>query len=208
MRQFRSLDAQVQAQLKQWPDRPPGLPTSPGVDAWIRGRPGPAASSCHPFLKLPGSNRMRTLPDGLWLNFGGTPNEPFVDIFAIEACGTVQNLLDKRSRFAASTHSLLAVCPITWLLAPMAPGQPTRRWQATGVITITPVMPLVLPVRDMRVMYGLKTRHYNGFAESQVPHAHEYFVPMEALTAEGAHENPRMQALVGRAAASANFFSP
>jgi hypothetical protein len=43
--------------------------------------------SCHPFLKLPGSTRWRTLPDGLWLNFGGTSVDPFVDIFAIEACG-------------------------------------------------------------------------------------------------------------------------
>jgi hypothetical protein len=39
--------------------------------------------TCHPFLKLPGSTRWRTLPDGLWLNFGGTPVEPFVDIFGI-----------------------------------------------------------------------------------------------------------------------------
>jgi len=27
--------------------------------------------------------KLRTLPDGLWLNFGGTPEEPFVDIFGI-----------------------------------------------------------------------------------------------------------------------------
>jgi len=25
------------------------------------------------------------LPDGLWLNFGGTPAEPFVDILGIRA---------------------------------------------------------------------------------------------------------------------------
>ena len=83
---------------------------------------------------MPGSTRLRTLPDGLWLNFGGTIADPFVDIFAIEACSTLQNLLDKRSRFAPSTHSLLAVCPVPWLLAPAMPGDPTPRWQAIGVL--------------------------------------------------------------------------
>src|SRR6185312_4103862 len=101
---FRSLDALVRARLRQWPQRPPGLskPAS-GPDGWLRGRPTEVAGSNHPFLKLPGSDRLRTLPDGLWLNFGGTAQEPFADIFAIEACGSLQNLLDKRSRFAPST---------------------------------------------------------------------------------------------------------
>jgi hypothetical protein len=77
-------------------------------DTWLRGRPTYKQGSCHPFLKLPGSNRLRTLPNGLWLNFGGTPEEPFVDIFAVEACVSLANLLDKRSRFAPSTCSRFA----------------------------------------------------------------------------------------------------
>jgi hypothetical protein len=203
---YRSLDALVRARLKQWPQRPPGLPRPrSGRDGWLRGRPTESPGGCHPFLKLPGSNRLRTLPDGLWLNFGGTPVEPFVDIFAIEACSSLQNLLDKRSRFAPSTHSLLAVCPVPWLLAPISANDPTPRWQATGVMRGAPVLPLVLPVRDIRVMYGLKTRQYQGFVQSQVPHAHEFFVPMEALTAEHGHENPAIRSLVSRASAVANF---
>jgi len=158
-------------------------------------------------LKLPGSNRMRTLPDGLWLNFGGTVVEPFVDIFAIEACGSLQNLLDKRSRFAPSTQSLLAVCPIPWLLGPVGPTEPTPRWLMTGLTRGEPVTDLVLPVRDVRVMYGLKSRHYQGFASSQVPHPHEYFIPMDALTAENGDQDPALRALVSRASATANFFS-
>jgi hypothetical protein len=202
---FRSLDALVHARLQKWPNHPPGLPEETGRESWLRGRPGPVASSCHPFLKLPGSDRMRTLPDGLWLNFSGSRAEPFVDIFAIEACGSLQNLLDKRSRFAASTHSLLAVCPVPWLLAPAAGGDDRPRWKATGVLGAEPVAPLVLPVRDMRVMYGLKQRHYSGFTSSQIPHAHEFFVPMDALTAEDGYENPNLRALVSRIAARANF---
>jgi hypothetical protein len=129
------------------------------------------------------------------------------DIFAIEACGTLQNLLDKRSRFAPSTHSLLAVCPVAWLLAPITPTDPTPRWVATGVLTQEPVTADILPVRDIRVMYALKARHYRGFAESQIPHPHEYFVPMEALVAKDGHADPAMRNLVSRASATANFLT-
>ncbi|MGH7056710.1 MAG: hypothetical protein ACREFZ_02345, partial [Acetobacteraceae bacterium] len=140
-----------------------------------------------------------------WLHFGGKPVEPFVDIFAIEACGSLQNLLDKRSRFAPSTNSLLAVCPLAWLLSPALCGDDTPRWKLTRVLREPPLATLVLPVRDFRVMYGLKQRHYDGFVKSQIPHPHEYFVPMKALVAEDAAEDPALQALLSHAAASANF---
>jgi hypothetical protein len=29
---------------------------------------------------------MRTIPDGLWLHFGGTPEDPYADILCIETC--------------------------------------------------------------------------------------------------------------------------
>ena len=46
----------------------------------LRGRPAEDETRISsPFLKIPGSSRLRTLPDGLWLNFGGTFAEPFVD---------------------------------------------------------------------------------------------------------------------------------
>jgi len=209
MRLYRSTDSVIKDRLRQWPQRPPGYRSSPGVrDAWLRGRPSPDDGHFPPYLKLPGSTHMRTLPDGLWLNFAGTPVEPFVDILAVEACGTIQNLLDKRSRFAASTHSLLAVCPLPWLLAPVAPGDATPRWQATGVLLAAPAAPFVLPVRDLRVMYGLKRLHYSGFVRHQVPHAHEYFVPIETLIAEDSEHNPELRALLARASFAANFLSP
>ena len=71
-----------------------------------------------------------------------------------------------------------------------------------------PLRPLILPVRDIKVMYALKNRHYQGFTESQVPHPHEYFVPMDALTAERGHESPAIRALVARSAVNANFLAP
>ncbi len=201
----KGLDSLVKDRLRRWPQTPPGLYSRPASQqSWLRGRPVADLSACHPFLKLPGSDRLRTLPDGLWLNFSGTPAEPFVDIFAVEACGSLQNLLDKRSRFAPSTHSLLAVCPVPWLLAPVDERDRTPRWKATGVLLREPVMPVVLPVRDIRVLYALRRQHYSGFARYQVPHAHEYFVPMESITAEGSESDPALLSLIGRATAD-NF---
>ncbi|MDO9709446.1 hypothetical protein [Paracraurococcus lichenis] len=201
-----ALDRKVRSQLRKWPQRPPGVAHSmkqPGT--WLRGRPGDAAGPAHPFLKFPGADRLRTLPDGLWLHFSPTPADPYVDILCIEACSSLQNLLDKRSRFAPSTSSLLAVCPVPWLLAPVQPGDPTPRWRLIRLLQEEPTRPLALPVRDIRVLFGLKNRHYEGFARTQVAHPHEFFCPMDALTREDGHEDPDMRALMSRAAASANF---
>ena len=206
MAEYRSLDALVRARLRQWPQRPPGLaPSSLRNESWLRGRPADIEGSCYPFLKLPGSERLRTLPDGLWLNFGGTPLEPFADILAIEACGSLENLLDKRARFAPSTNSLLAVCPVPWLLGPTSPEDPTPRWQSTGILRGEPVQALILPVRDIRVMFALKERHYNGLQRCHVPHAHEYFLPMDKLVAKDAPDDPQIRALMARASANAHF---
>lgn len=201
-----SLDLLVKRRLKRWGQRPPGVKPRLGRDAWLRGRPSDDTAT-NPFLKLPGSTRLRTLPDGLWLNFGGTVAEPFVDILAIEACSTLQNLLDKRSRFAPSTHSLLCVCPLEWLLSTCGPDELTPRWKVARVFAREPVHPVSIPVREMRVLYGLKPQHYEGFAQHQLPHAHEFFVPMTALTAENSEDNPALQALLARASLSANFLT-
>lgn len=130
------------------------------------------------------------------------------DILAIEACSSLNNLLDKRSRFAPSTHSLLAVCPLQWMLAPVTQGATARRWTITGLLPQEPTADFVVPVRDLRVLYGLTRAHYQGFARYQLPHAHEYFAPMEALTAMNGDQDPLLRALLSRASACTNFLSP
>jgi hypothetical protein len=141
------------------------------------------------------------------MNFGGTPEEPFVDIFAVEACISLANLLDKRSRFAPSTHSLLAYCPVPWLLAPVMEGDPTPRWRATGLLRYEPALAFVVPVRDIRVLFALTHEHYTGFRKHLLPHAHEFFAPMETLMALESEKNPDLQALLAHATASANFLA-
>ena len=83
IKQRKALDILVRDSLRKWPQCPPGLRQRDTQEAWLRGRPAEDLGTCHPFLKLPGSNKLRTLPDGLWLKFGGTPEDPFVDIFGI-----------------------------------------------------------------------------------------------------------------------------
>ncbi|WP_236019757.1 hypothetical protein [Sabulicella rubraurantiaca] len=102
-----------------------------------------------------------------------------MDILCIEACGTVQNLMDKRSRFAPSVTSLLAVCPVDWLLAPVQPGHAVPRWRMIRMLKREPKEPLILPVRDARVLFALKPKDYLGFAQTQTAQPHEFFCPMD-----------------------------
>jgi hypothetical protein len=203
-----SVDALIRARLRTWPNHPPGLEdVEMGArGAWLRGRPGTVDDHTDPFLKHPGSNRMRTVPDGLWLCFGGNEKDPYVDVFAVEACCSFTNLLDKRSRFAPSMHSLLAVCPVQWLLDPVSPSHAMPRWRYTGLLRAEPSTPLVLPVRDIRVMYALRPRHYEGFAASQIPYAHEYFAPLSAILGPGGWQHPMLRSFIARTSNRANFW--
>ena len=173
---------------------------------WLRARPGGPEDSGDPFLKHPGSNRLRTVPDGLWLCFGGTEADPYVDLFALEACCSFTNLLDKRSRFAPSMHSMLAVCPVSWLHGAVSANHTMPRWRYTGLLRTAPSSPLVLPVRDIRVMYALRPRHYEGFAASQIPHAHEYFAPVSAILGPGGWQHPLLRRFIARTSNRANFW--
>jgi hypothetical protein len=201
------LDSTIRQKLRGWPNHPPGLEDDMGPGAWIKGRPGSVDDIDYPFLKLPGASRLRTVPDGLWLRFGGTERDPFVDIFVIEVCGSFTNLLDKRSRFAPSMHSMLAVCPLPWLLDPYSQYDETPRWRCTRLLKRRPETPLTLPVRDIRVMYALRPRQYEGFASTQVPHAHEFFAPVSVLLDPEGWQQPSLRAFIARTSPRANFWA-
>jgi hypothetical protein len=64
-----------------------------------------------------------------------------------------------------------------------------------------------LPRRADRTV-GFFTRFPWGFARHQLPQAHEFFAPMEALTAYDGDKNPDLHALIARASAGANFLTP
>ncbi|MEI6161773.1 MAG: hypothetical protein WCP77_18205 [Roseococcus sp.] len=200
------LDQKVRQSLGNWPQRPPGLEPSfkqPGT--WLRARPDLERKVTQPYLKFPGADRLKTLPDGLYLHFSTKAEEPYVDILCIEACSTYQNLLDKRSRFAPSTGSLLAVCPVEWLMQPGMPGNNIPRWRLIRMVKREPREDLVLPVRDARVLFALKPSHFRGFMATQTAHAHEFFCPVDALTDSNGAKNPALRALLARASAASNY---
>jgi hypothetical protein len=201
------LDIHARQRLRGWPNLPPGLEGELGPGVWLKARPGVLDDIDYPTLKLPGANRMRTVPDALWLCFGGHERDLFVDIFVIEVCGTFTNLLDKRSRFAPSMHSMLATCPVPWLLGPSARDDETPRWQSIRLLAEPPPLPMVLPVRDIRVMYALPTKLFDSFASSQAPHAHEFFVPANALLTPDSWQEPSIRAMIARTSIRANFWS-
>ena len=91
---------------------------------------------------------------------------------------------------------------------PAEQSDPTPRWRLIRLLREEPTEPLVLPVRDIRVLYGLKSQHYAFVAKGQVPHPHEYFCPMEALTAYHGHEDPALAALIGRASRGGQLHDP
>ncbi|GBQ30324.1 hypothetical protein AA700_1742 [Acidiphilium acidophilum DSM 700] len=205
---FQTLDGFVRERIRAWPQTPPGLEMADarGKGVWLKARPGPAAENDAPSLKIPGAARMRTFPDGLWLWFGGTAADPFVDIFAIEVCGSLQNLLDKRSRYTPSLHSLLISCPAVWLKRSVAEQDDTPRWKTIGLFEREPDTTIALPVRDMRVLYALKPRHFDEFASHNIAHAHELFAPIDILVDEAGWQAPALRQFLFHAARRANFW--
>ena len=85
------------------------------------------------------------------------------------------------------------------------PGNNIPRWRLIRMLKTEPRTDLVLPVRDARVLFALKPSHFRGFMATQTAHAHEFFCPMDALTAEDGAKNPALRALLARAASAANY---
>ena len=90
-------------------------------------------------------------------------------------------------------------------MAPAQESDPTPRWQLIRMLAAAPVTPLILPVRDARVLFGLNRLHYHRFATTQIAQPHEMFCPMDALIAEGSHESKAMRELIFRSSVTSNF---
>lgn len=205
---FQTLDMFARDKIRTWPQTPPGLEhaDSGGDGVWLKARPGPVLDAEGPMLKIPGAARMRTVPDGLWLWFGGTPGDMFVDLFAIEVCGNLQNLLDKRSRYTPSLHSLLVTCPANWLHHAVSEHDDTPRWQKIVQFEQEPKATVALPVRDIRVLYALKPRQFHEFAAHNIAHAHELFAPIDALVDDDGWRSPALRRFLSHAARRANIW--
>lgn len=196
-------DAEAKAILRHWPARTRDLWVPDGPGYWLRAQPR-TLTAATPHFKSPGSELFTTQPDGLWLYL--VPELGFADAVAVEVCGTVQNLNDKRSRYMPSMHSILIDCPLPWLLedAPVQHGWLIPRWKAAGTFERKPRRDLILPVRFLRVLYAIPNAIYRTWSPGHTPSGYEFFCRHSSLDS---YHSQGMQEFLRRMTRRAHYFT-
>jgi len=193
-------DKQAKKVLLKWPNRTKLWPPPSGRGYWIQGQPR-QANATGPRISSPGAKLFNTQPDGLWAHFQGDTS---CDVVAIEVCGTIQNLNDKRSRYIPASHSLILRCPLDWLEEKITvqKGGKFPRWKAAGTFDTKPGQELMVPIRHLRVLYGIPNALYDEWSRQHTPTGYEFFSPHSSLHT---YNSPAMQAFL-RQMSSANHF--
>lgn len=173
-------DGEAKTILLGWPSRTSKLwPPADGKGFWLRAQPR-AGTKAGPKLSAPGAVLFRTQPDGMWVHFQSRRS---CDVVAVEVCGSIQNLNDKRSRYIPASHSIVLNCSKEWLLEDVAVqrGGMRPRWKASGSYGKVPKADVSIPVRHLRVMYALPNDLYHPWADQHTPTGYEYFCPHSSL---------------------------
>src|SRR5258706_872694 len=194
-------DREAKIILLRWPGRTKTVWPSPtGKGFWIRAQPQ-AGKATGPRLRSPGAKMFSTQPDGLWAYFG----QKYCDLVAVEICGTVQNLNDKRSRYFPSSHSLVLECTKAWLLESMTVQKKglKPRWQACGTFKKEPKGDHAFPVRHLRILYALPNALYSDWRDNHVPTGYEYFCPHSSLDS---YNSPAMQRFLRQMSIASQFY--
>lgn len=152
---------------------------------WIRCRPSDVEGDTKPLprLALPGAARFTTQPDGMWAYLRGLT---CADVLAVEVCGSMQNLNDKRARFMPTGTGLMLVVPSAWFKRPMRVqgGVYKPRAEATGCLRESEIPAkgdTQVPVRFLRVLFVIPDDQYRTWMASHVPAGHEYFMKHSSL---------------------------
>jgi hypothetical protein len=185
-------DRKAKKALRKWPDSSgtlwPALPIKGQLKKgrWLRAQPKSETAAC-PELAQPGAEKLFTRPDGMWLFL--TAGE-FADVVCVESSSNIQNLNDKRSRYAHAHHSIVVSIGIEWLNEEIRFKKERKpRWKIAGTFptktTQVPALPgqkkLILPVRHLRVLYALGKNDYKTVIKNLVPAAHEFFCKQDSL---------------------------
>jgi hypothetical protein len=198
-----SNDALAKASLKRWPIRTTKL-WPPPFDGgfWIRAQPVDGKTT-GPQLSSPGAGQFRTQPDGMWLFL--CPDCAYADAVCVEACGSPQNLNDKRSRYIPANHSVVVTCRLAWLNDSVrSAGFHGPRWQAAGTFAQQPPGDITLPIRYLRVLYALKPDHYTDVYAQLIPAGYEFFCRMKSLDS---YNSQKMQDFLRQMAFATHFYS-
>jgi hypothetical protein len=151
----------------KWPTRTSELWAPPvGRGYWIRGQPS-SGDQAGPRLSAPGASLFRTQPDALWAYFRNITSDRFCDVVAVEVCGTVQNLNDKRSRYIPANHSVMLVCKKEWFEEEVKvhKGQQPR-WKAAKTFKSAPKLDRSYPIRHLRILYALPNETYHTWCKA------------------------------------------
>lgn len=212
--------------VTKWPFRPTWKP-----GGWFRACPkGQKDRARMPSLyrsALPGSLEAETRPDGMYLllsrarpgnNSDDTSRDDdtsgddacnllTADVLAMEHCGSIQNLHDKRSRYQAAVGSVVLRLPKAWLLekseSRKTKGRPSaaglrETWEAidTGVFLAPPDGDRWAVVARLRLFLFVPDDDLAAFNHKVAREAHEYLLPHSAL--DGPYD-PRLVRLLDHA---------
>ncbi len=193
-------DGDAKKLLLKWPTRTKLWPPPGGRGYWIRGQPSDGGKP-GPRLSSPGAKLFTTQPDGLWIHFNSGIS---CDVVAVEVCGTIQNLNDKRSRYIPASHSLVLACSVAWLKEEITvqKGGARARWKACASFDTEPAEDLQVPVRHLRVLYGIPNGLYNKWCAEHTPTGYEFFSPHSSLAT---YSSQAMQAFLRQMSSAAQF---
>lgn len=191
-------DAQAKAILRDrryWPARTQQWGVATNREFWIRSRPSDIVNDKRPLprLSLPGAELFSTQPDGMWVYFRGTT---CADVLAVEVCGSMQNLNDKRSRYISTGTGLMLVVPAKWFghSLGLQHGGAKPNWEATGCIkgVQLPTKGVVnIPVRLLRSLFVIPDAQYASWMRNHVPAGHEFFMKHRSLKS-GTGQRPKI----------------
>jgi hypothetical protein len=130
----------------------------------------------------------------------------YADVVAIEASTQVQNLGDKRSRYAATVRSLILRCPLKWLLedVPLPNKGKAPRWKACRTVLHKPRHDLELPIRYLRVLFAIPNSLYETWAPNNAPDGHEFFCKHSSLDS---YNSQTMQAFLKQMSPAAHYLA-
>lgn len=190
--------------LNLWPFKPTLSSWNGGSGPWVRVRPDNGDGGTMPALvrvSATGGPVARTLPDGMYVHL--LPGAVSADVLAIEVCGASHNLSDKRSRYSATTGSLLLLMPSPWMNTPQAVkgpvprSGPKERWcHFDGAFNSALDRDLLVPVARLRAFYFVPDNDLARWASRTPLESHEYLLPQSALDTP---YDPQMKEMIGHA---------
>jgi hypothetical protein len=191
-----------------WPTRTQQWGVASNSEYWIRCRPSDTAGDKRPLprLSLPGASLFTTQPDGMWVYFRGFT---CADVLAVEICGSMQNLNDKRSRYVSTGTGLMLVVPATWFGRPITlqHGAQEVCGDATGCfrgIKYPTSGDLRIPVRFLRALFVIPDAQFRHWQENHVPAGHEFFMKHNSLKSG---TGPAAQKFLGGMSFQAHFYT-